>query len=376
MNDRFLSFLVLSRWVSAIVALMYHLRFLLFVDYSAVSAKTNASKAFYFLTGLGHESFAVFVVLDGVVTGMIMRRHRPAAPFDRTVVVPYFGALYRIVLPCLILGAAFDFAGARYFNQHGVYTDFPQLSTLTISLSSLLGNFLMMQPFIVPNFGSNSMLYLLSYLFWFLILLLLFTQTGTLSRTRRVYAQLALLLIVVLVMPYKFLIWGAIWFSGVLVAVFGEVRVLKPGPVFSSIIFACTLVLSRLLTSNTVMFSEQLSDWIIEAKFLVVGISFAFLARALYPESQQGPHERLVGSVIKLRTGQAGLAASFTFYFHFPVIMLLVAMSTSVLELPLMQQPTWTRYVEFGCIVGISLCSAAVIARAMAVEKTRKAVDR
>jgi len=375
MNNRFYSFLVLSRWASAIVALMYHLRFLLFVDYSAVCAKTNASKAFYFLTGLGHESFAVFIVLDGVVTGMIMRRNRPAALFNRTAVVPYLGALYRIVLPCLILGAIFDFAGVRYFNEHGVYTDFPQLSTLTMSISSLLGNFLMMQPFIVPNFGSNSMLYLLSYLFWFLILLLLFAWAGTLSRTRRVYAQLALLLLVVLVMPYKFLIWGAIWVSGVLVAVFGEVRVLKPGAVFSSIIFACTLVLSRLVTSHTVVLPEQFSDWIIEAKFLVVGISFAFLTRALYPGLQHGSHDNLVRSVIKLRTDQAGLAASFTFYFHFPVIMFLVALSTSVLELPLMQQPTWTRYVEFGCIIGISLCSAAVIARAMAVEKTRKAVD-
>lgn len=376
MNDRFVSFLVFSRWASAIVALMYHLRFLLFVDYSSVSEKTSLSKAFYLLTGLGHESFAVFVVLDGFVSGMIMRRRGPGMAMDRAAVFEHLGSLYRIILPCLILGAVFDVAGARFFNQYGVYTAFPELGTVTLSLSSLLGNFFMMQPFIVPNFGSNSMLYLVSYLFWFFILLLLFARAGTLDGPRRRYARVALSIMVVLVMPYKFLVWGAIWFSGVLVATFSEARIMKPGVGIAIMLFACALLLSRLMNSDSSVLPEHLKEWILEGKFLVVGMSFALLTRALYPEAEQGAQERLVRSVTAMRAGRSGLVASFTFFLHFPVIMLLVAMGTSLLEWPLMQQPTLTRYAEFACLIAVSICSAALVARAVAGATTGKLVGR
>lgn len=377
MNDRFVSFLVCSRWASAIVALMYHLRSLLFVDYNAVIEKTSVSKAFYLLSGLGHESYAVFIVLDGVVSGMILRRRRRAGmPIDRAAVFEHLGSLYRIILPCLILGAVFDVAGLRFFNQDGVYTAFPELGTVTLSFSSLFGNFFMLQPFIVPNFGSNSMLYLLSYLFWFFILLLLFARAGTLDGPRRLYARLALSIMVVLVMPYKFLVWGAIWFSGVLVATLREERIMKPGVGISFVLFACALVLSRLMTSDSSVLPEHLKEWILEGKFLVVGMSFALLARALYREAGQGAQEHLVRSVTEMRAGRSGLAASFTFFFHFPVIMLLVAAGTSLLDWPLLQQPTLSSYAGFACLTAVSVCSAALVARAVAGAATKRLVRR
>jgi hypothetical protein len=46
MSGRFVRFLFVARWASAIVALLYHLRFLQFVGYGAVQAKTTLSKAF------------------------------------------------------------------------------------------------------------------------------------------------------------------------------------------------------------------------------------------------------------------------------------------------------------------------------------------
>lgn len=376
MNDRFVAFLVVSRWASALVALMYHLRTLLFVDYHAVSEKNGVSKAFYAITGLGHESFAVFVVLDGVVSGMIMRGRWAGTPIDRAAIFEHLGALYRIILPCLALGAVFDVAGVRFFNQYCVYTAFPELGTVTLSLSSLFGNVFNMQPFIVPNFGSNSMLYLLSYLFWFSILLLLFARAGTLDGPRRLYARAVLFILVVLVLPYKFLVWGAIWYSGVLVATRSEVRFMKPGVGIALILFACALVLSRVTTSDSSVLPEHLKKWILEGKFLLVGMSFALLTRALYPEAGQGVQERLVRSVIDMRAGRSGMAASFTFYFHFPVIMLLVATATSVLDLPLTQQPTLTRYAEFASLIGASVCAAAFIARAVAGATARKLVGR
>ena len=113
MRNPFLSFLLVSRWTSVVVALMYHVRFLLFVDYEDVHAKTGLSKVFYFLTGLGHESFAAFFVLDGILTGLLLLRHGPRAPPDRATLGRHLVALYTILLPGLVLGAVLDVAGAR-----------------------------------------------------------------------------------------------------------------------------------------------------------------------------------------------------------------------------------------------------------------------
>ena len=85
MSDRFVTFLLVSRWTSAIVALLYHARFLVFVDYGDVHDKTGLAKAFYFITGLGHEAFAVFFVADGILAGLALRPHRSGALADGVV---------------------------------------------------------------------------------------------------------------------------------------------------------------------------------------------------------------------------------------------------------------------------------------------------
>lgn len=366
MNDRFVSFLRFSRWASVIVALMYHLRFFLFVDYSAVCQKTSVSQAFYFLTGLGHESFAVFVVVDGVASGIIMLHYRSTGLFDRSIFFRHLSSLYRVVLPGLMLGAVFDFTGSHYLNEAGVYTAFPAVSMLNLSYSSLLGNILMMQPFFVPNFGGNSMLYLVAYLFWYFVLLLLFIGTRTLAGALRLSAQVGLVTIVVFIMPFQFLIWGGIWLSGFLVVILGEFAVFKPRILLASTLFIGALMLSRLLGPNSGLISSPLGSWAIECKYLAVGISFAILARAVYPAKQAGQDVRLIGSLIRIKEGPGGLTATFTFFYHFPVIMLLVATGTALLGRPLMQQPTLTRYAEFCLLVVLSVCAAAVTTRAAA----------
>lgn len=376
MGDRFIAFLLTARWASAVVALMYHVRYLLFVNYDAVHAKTGLSKAFYFLTGLGHESFAVFVILDGVVGGLILLRHRAGAVLGRAAVSQYLGSLYRILLPGLILGAGFDLAGVRFFNHSGLYTAFPEFSTLTLSYASLLGNLFMLQPFVVPTFGSNGMLYLLSYLFWYFILLLLFVRAARLAQPRRRQARALLLAAVILIMPYEFLFWGAIWLSGVAVVVLGEARVLKPPVLLALGCFAGILVLSRLIGYDTSLLPQPFGDWLVHAKYLLVGMGFAAVARALYPDQAEGRDGSLLSAVVGTADGRAGQAASFTFFCHFPVIMLLVATVTALLDRPLMQQPTPAAYGEFACLVGACLITIAVIARAAAAAMDAVAAGR
>ena len=228
MSERFLTFLLLARWSSALLALIYHVRFLAFINYDAVEDRNILLTGFYFLSGLGHESYAVFFILDGIFAGLILHRQRAGLAADSPGLGRRALNLYRLMLPGLALGAVFDYTGARMFIGSGVYTDFPEFSTLALGYATLLGNVFMLQPFVVPNFGGNSMLYLLSYLFWSLVLLVLFVRAAGLPPPWRRLARLALLAAVMLLMPYKFLIWAAIWLAGVGLVFLAESRAWRP----------------------------------------------------------------------------------------------------------------------------------------------------
>jgi len=349
MVNRYLSFLRVSRWTSVMVALMYHVRFLLFVDYEHVQAKTWLSNVFYFLTGLGHESFAVFLVLDGIVTGRALWAHGPparAAPGRRAL------ALYGFLLPGLLLGAVFDVAGARFFNASGLYTAYPAFSTLTLGLAPLLGNVFMLQPFVVPTFGSNGMLYLLSFLFWSLVLLDILLRATRAGRA-------VLLAAVVILAPPLFLIWSAIWLSGVAVAHAGAVRAARPPLSIAIIGFIGALLLSRFLGADA-HWPPTSGSWLADGKFLLVGWGFAAIALALYPPGTE--HDAVPD----------GPAAAFTFFFHFPVMMLIVGMGTTLLGQSLMRQPAPARYGAFVAIVAACVGTTVCVARAARPGKARR----
>jgi hypothetical protein len=361
MSKRFESFLLMSRWASAIVALMYHLRFVLFANYEAVSAKTTISRAFYFLTGLGHESFAVFFVLDGIMAGLILQRRQRGPLLNHTDATQHLSSLYRILVPGLLLGVAFDFTGAHLFNRSGLYTSFPEFSTLTLSYSSLLGNVLMLQPFVVPTFGSNGMLYLLSYLFWYFVLLYVFVRAAELRNPYGLFTRGVLLAMLVLVAPHEFLLWAAIWLSGIAVVFLSEARQLRPPVLAATAAFVVVLVLSRLVGSNTGLLPQPFGNWLVGGKYWLVSAGFAAVAWALYPQPVQVRNQTRVARLDLMHLRLGGQLASFTFLFHFPVIMLLVGLVSTLLDQPLMQQPSPIRYIEFACLVGASVGIAAIV---------------
>jgi hypothetical protein len=353
MRNRFLSFLLASRWASVILALMYHVRFLLFVDYGDVHAKTGLSKLVYFVTGLGHESFAVFFVLDGILAGLLLLRHRPGAPPGRAAVFARAAALYGILVPGLLLDIGFDVTGVAYFNDTGLYTDFPAFSALTLDVAVLLGNLFMLQPFLVPTFGSNGMLYLLSYLFWSFVLLVLWLR---LARPGRLLLPAAVLAFA----PHEFLLWGATWLAGVAVVHLGATRDARPPLPFALAGFAGTLLLSRFLGADAHALPPPFGAWLIQCKYLLVGTGFAAVAWALYPPRAQ--HARLRARAPVTVDGRSAQAAAFTFFCHFPVMMLLVGIASTILEQPLMRQPTAARYGEFAILVAVCLGTTVLIA--------------
>lgn len=366
MSERFLSFLLLARWSSALVALTYHVRFLTFINYDAVEDKNILLTALYFLTGLGHESYAVFFILDGLLAGLVLHRQRSSPAADGAGLRRHAFKLYGLMLPGLLLCCVFDYTGVRLFYGSGVYTDFPEFSTLALGYAPLLGNLFMLQPFVVPNFGGNSMLYLLSYLFWSLVLLVLFLRAAALPPVWRCLARVALLAAVMLVMPYKFLIWAAIWLLGVGLVFLAESRAWRPPLLPALLLCAATLLLSRVLGPVTRGLEPVLRDWVIQLGFLGAGLGFAAIAWSLYPKRQAWQRESRAYSAIRAFDSWPAQVASFTFFFHFPVIMLLAALGHARLGQPLMQQPTVAACLWFAAMALASVLAAACVTAALA----------
>lgn len=362
MSDRFVTFLLVSRWTSAIVALLYHIRFLVFVDYADVHAQSALAKAFYFITGLGHEAFVVYFVVEGVLAGLALRRHRAGSlgdDIDRGGVLRYGRGLYRILLPALVLGAACDLAGSRFFDATGLYTAFPAFSTLNLGYGVLLGNVLMLQPVVVPTFGSNGMLTLLSCLFWSFVLLVLLRRTAG-------PARLLLLAGAVFVLPEQFLVWALAWLAGIVAVSLGTVRRRRPPLALGIGLFAAALLLSRFVGAGSDPASESSGAWLVGAAWLLVGVAFAVIAWALYPDRSEATHEGLRAAALAMAEGPAGQAAAFAFFGHFPVMMLATGMGAALLGQPLMQQPT--PFAGAACAVLACACVgvAALVGRGVA----------
>lgn len=369
MRERFVHYLLIARWSCALVALMYHVRFLAFIHYDAVEEKSILLTGFYFLTGLGHESYAVFFILDGILAGLILHRRRSALAADGAGLGRHALNLYRLMLPGLALGAVFDYAGARLFYDTGVYKDFPEFSTLALGYAPLLGNVFMLQPFIVPNFGGNSMLYLLSYLFWSLVLLVLFVRAAGLPPPWRRSARTALLVAAALLMPYKFLIWVAIWLAGVGLVFLAESRAWRPPLLPALLVCGATLLLSRVLGPATRGLDPVLRDWVIQLGFLGAGLGFAAIAWSLYPKRQKWQRVSRAWPALRASERWPAQAASFAFFFHFPVIMLLAAMGDARLGQPLMQQPTASACLWFACLALASVLTALFVTAALAATR-------
>jgi hypothetical protein len=351
MDSRFLSFLNLSRWISALIVVMYHVRFLLFIDYELLHNKTILSKSFYFVTGLGHEAFAIFFVINGIAAGTLFleesRQHQAGAVKN---VVGRFARTYLALMPVLIFGGILDLVGARFFNGSGLYSDFPAFSTLTLSLSSFIGNLFMLQPFVVPTLGSNGMLYLLSYLWWSLCLMAILFAVSQWRKPLGNFVCAGLLGILVFA-PSHFALWLAIWLLGIAVVLLCARSPARVPPLVGGILLVAATIFSRLVGSKGDLLPQPFGSLLLSWKYWFVGIGFATLAASMYrtANATNGPPAPPPGFARLNR--RLGDFAPVTFFFHFPFMMLLTGAGADLLHEQLMQQPSAMLYLHFTSVV-------------------------
>jgi peptidoglycan/LPS O-acetylase OafA/YrhL len=308
----------LIRGVSAVAVLLYHLRGLFFVDYPFLARKSLPSTALYAVTGYGHQAVIVFFVLSGYFIGTsVMESVGDMRWSWRTYLVSRLTRLQLVLFPALILGAIWDRIGMRIPQATSLYYDaLYKFNGPSVALRStvpvFVGNFFFLQSIVSPVFGSNGPLWSLSYEFWYYILfpvLTLAAATSVATRTRILYAGLALLLLWFIgpQLSFYFLIWLAGALAGRLQRT-SRFTMAFPGlPILAGLIFLGWLVWCR----THRLFSDLVTDYI-------VGFCFAFWLYTLLLESREGASDAYTYGAKKL----AGF--SYTLYLtHFPALLLL-----------------------------------------------------
>ena len=164
---RDLAMLDLLRWTSAAFVAAGHIRDAFFVDYPSIGPAGLALRAFYTLTGLGHEAVMVFFVLSGYLVGGGLLRDGLRRPSLLKYFIYRFCRIYIVLLPALALTLCLDLVGAQILPS--LYRAPSEMTSLNFavgdrdSLSVLACNLANLQDTFCPPFGSNGPLWSLAY---------------------------------------------------------------------------------------------------------------------------------------------------------------------------------------------------------------------
>ena len=349
----FESFLDLSRWLAAFVVVIGHLRNPLFIGYGDLAAgdRNPVVLGWYFVTGWATEAVLVFFVLSGFLVGGRGIERLRTGRFDvYGYAADRFARIYIGFFPALLLGAALDFAGQRWFGWTGLWdhgsalirNNFPDHAfTETLSLANGLANAAMLQSFHAEPLGSNMPLWSLSYEFWF------YTLFGCLAaalagRGARRWAAVGVAVVVAVAIGPKLLFLAGVWAMGA-AAFLVRGRALRR-PWLSLAVFVASLVVSRLWRGEPGM-----AVWAAIALDHLVGLAFAWTLlswreRPLGLLRRAAPFNRYVADF------------SYSLYLiHFPLMLFVVAGLASLLglsQLPAGFSPTDP--------VGVGLYAAAI----------------
>ena len=202
-NSTLSNFLDISRWISAFVVVISHLRNLVFVDYDYVDSKSILIRLFYFLTGFGQQAVVIFFVLSGFLIGGSILNKIKSRNFSFTKYsIDRFSRIYMVFPLSLLSGLLFDWIGYLHFNQTGVYTNKLQLATVNFNISERIGldtfiaNFFMLQNVSTYPLGSNGPLWSLAnewwYYLYFPLIILSFSYKSTYKQAICVIAVIGL----------------------------------------------------------------------------------------------------------------------------------------------------------------------------------------
>jgi hypothetical protein len=348
-NSGFQARVNLMRLLAAGMAVIYHVRFLLFAGYPEVSEKSLPLTLFYFVTSLGHEAFVMYMVISGVALGglSIQRwRHGVDPEVDLLRRSAWF---YCLLTPALLLGGALDFIGTRALAHPEVYAYFTMFSP-SLDLRAFAGNMLMLQRFVVAGLGSITMLYLLAYECWAYLALAALFVLGKRSRTLGWCAAIAVAWAGSELAP-EFLGYLLLWIMGIGVGWLGYNTKVRFQRRYGMPICVIGLLVSRWGGAHVEQVPEALIPAARMALDLLFGASFALLTVSwLTAGPKQAPILWLRRAAWRLNRWFSG--ASFVlFATHFPFMMFVVAAASAEFHVPIGGQPGAFAFAMFGATV-------------------------
>lgn len=353
MNSMFTSVISLLRWSAALMVVLYHVRFLLFPGYGQVQNKGPALQIFYFVTSLGHEAFVVYMLLSGVMLGGLSY-HRwaqgltsPLGDIRRKAV--WF---YAILIPALVLGGTFDLVGHITLACTGVYAYFSQLC-MDFGWRAIAGNLLMLQRFVVPGLGSNSMLYLLSYECWaYLAFATVFLLRGL---GRRIGITSAVLVGAAGAwLAPEFLGYWIVWLLGLAVSRLAYSPRIRICPTLGVTAFLATLAISRAGVQIVALLPEMP---LLAARMpidLLFGIGSALLLGSIFTSLRSREYSTWLRRLAwRLNRRFAGASVAILAS-HFPFMMFAVAVASALFGVEVAGPPSSGAFLVFvATVIGI-----------------------
>lgn len=368
----------LTRWLAAWLAVIYHVRFLLFAAYPDVSGKSLMLTLFYFVTSLGHEAFVIYMVVSGLALGgpSVRRWRRGVDP--RADLLRRATWFYCLLTPALLLGGAFDLIGSRALARPDVYAYFDMFSP-ALDLAAFAGNLLMLQRFVVPGLGSNAMLYLLAYECWAYITLAVWFVLGKRHRALGWGGAVALAGLGGALAP-EFLGYLLLWMMGAGVGWLGYNTGVRFPRRYGTPLFVAGLLLSRWCGAQVEQLPEALVPAARIALDLLFGASFALLTVCwLAAPAFKAPTPLQRRAAWWLNRWFSG--ASFVLFItHFPFMMFIVAVASSLFHVPIGGQPGALAFALFGAtlvaIYAYAYAFAAVASRLARGVRRKKIVNK
>ena len=341
-------FLNLARWIAAGLVVVEHARNLIFVDFGSLESSTPLQKAFYFLTGFGHESVVVFFVISRFLVGGKAWSLWKQDCFDwKRYLADRISRLYAVLLVALLLGGLVDWIGSNYFNDFGFYSNETTEDVAVVSDSFIerlsihhfFGNLLMLQDIQISTFGSNGPLWSLAHEWWYYLLFpaVLFVIRG--SWAMRISSATLLGMLGWFLTPYILILFG-VWLIGVVAWWFNSKSML---PWWASIFpFAAAMAVMR-LEIYLFPFSQQ----------FLVGITFALLLNSFAQKTKPIP-----GS----KTSRWIADFSYSLYlFHFPVLLLAIAVCFSRWERASRMQFELSSVLLFLAVVALTFAASYLV---------------
>ena len=242
------------RALAAVEVLASHLRGFIFTDFSQVMNANILVKAFYFITGFGHQAVVIFFVLSGYLVGGSIIATQSNGFWTRYL-IQRVTRLWIVLLPCLLATAIWNFmgqqtGGAEYFGggMNPPLLSAPSLGKFQLDLPTFFGNFFFLQTILVPVLGDNGPLWSLANEFWYYIVFPLcfwgLRKNSEFALTQRLF-MIILSIIILALLPKGILLGFIIWLMGVCIAAIQGQRIYR---ITQNVIFGlCALLLFSLL---------------------------------------------------------------------------------------------------------------------------------